>query len=337
MEKTTSAVQLWLRFIKCLLPRKQKRASKADWYLAEFIIQYHQVVDACAVIEKNYPIHAKDATHLYMNHVCKADYGAQWWQEHADYVCQAWFIWRYLCEHKLIQAPVLPEMSYHYLTLKPEQQLHDEELLLQLIRYAARPVEGSIFIRCVPSEEMDSLMRSLRCKRIPDGYVRKVDECAAPIEDRAVQMAISLLEAGYAITVQEKKLHEKILDGNYVPEHRHWIRATKNADWLQMVYPYDVPLHRYLMQMGGRWTGKQMLLHITAADRFHDVIRLYDFHLTEEADKMIGAWKEAAAQATIYRKRKSKNEPEPPSTLDRFHAMLNQSADVPEDLIDPND
>lgn len=327
---------MWLRFFQCLLPWR-RNASDADRYLADFILRYHQIADACAVIEKNNAIDAQKTAKTYMNHICQSSYGIEWWSENSDYVCQAWFIWRYLCEHGLIRQSEAPQEMPAFQMITPEDCRHQEPLLLRLDRNAVRPEEGNLFIRCVSHDAMDGLMRRLRFGRIPDGYVRKVDECAAPIESRAVQTAIALLEAGYTVAVLEKRLHQMIIDEVYEPEHRHWIRATRNNEWLQMVYPYDVPLHRYLLQMGGRWTGKQMLLHITAADRLKDVIRLYGFRTTEEAGKRIAAWEEAARQATIYRKRKRKSEPDSPGTLDLFRELLNQPVVIPEDLIDLND
>ena len=80
-----------------------------------------------------------------------------------------------------------------------------------------------------------------------------------------------------------------------------------------------------------------MLLPVTASERLKDIIRLYDFRLTNEAGRRLESWEKARESATNYCPRRVRNEPPKPDVKDRFHQLLLQGAEVPADLIDPTD
>lgn len=317
--------RLWLRLTK-------KHDAPREACVRRFCLRYGQVLAACEVL---LPGEGRHLARRYMRRVLTEPDPA-WWAENEGDLTQPWFIWQYACGCNLVEpAPEEPPQ----LALEPirPEGGGTATILLVLERNPRQADQGLIYLHCAQEDLPPDAARKLRCKPIPGGYVRKVDECAAPITDRAVQTAVRLLHQGYAVCVQDKALHGRILREEYVPEHLYWVRAAEKPEWLRLTYPYDGALHQYLQQMGGRWTGKQMLLPVTASQRLKDVARLYGFRMTGEAQRRLAIWEEARQQATIFRARRTKVEPPQPAVVDQFRQMLQMDAEVPADLIDPAD
>lgn len=325
----------WWQQVRCTAAnRKGGTNTPANRYRRDFCYRYHEILHACDLLDTQRD--GRALARKYIQHVLEHQC-LQWWAENAEYTAQPWFIWQYMCEHGLASPPVEQKVSLNVKPILPDGEAPQAILLLQIERDAKNPDQGLIHLRCVQNDLTEEQAKQLRCRYISGGYVRKVDECAAPIMDRAVQMGVKLLNQGFGVCVQEQALYERILCSEYEPEHLHWVRAAEAVDWLRLTYPYDVELHGYLLQMGGRWTGKQMLLSVTASDRLRDIVRLYNFRMTAEAQRRLALWEEACRNATIYKPRRLRNEPPQIGAGDLFRQMLEQTADVPADLIDPAD
>ena len=322
----------WLKRVREHTVRKPSSDERA--FIRSFSLMYREVMHSCSILVTDGT--EKELAQRYMKHVL-AHQNTQWWSECEEYAQQPWFIWQYACEHGLVIPPTTAEVPLKAFPIIPEGDNAGVVFLVRIERNAMRPDQGLIHLQGAQDALTEEQVKQLRCKYIPGGYIRKVDECSAPILDRAVQMSLSLLQQGIGVCVQEKALYERILHEEYQPVHRHWISDTECPDWLRVIYPYDPTLHNYLIQMGGRWTGKKMLLPVTASERLKDIISLYDFRLTKEASRRLTLWEKARANATIYSPRRVRNEPPKPEVKDRFHQLLLQGAEVPADLIDPID
>lgn len=320
--------------IKDMLGGRMRSRTAVERETSIFCRKYQQVCQACRQLDEGHDEQMRRLPGRYMSHILHTPHDEEWWQQNAEYLTEPWFIWQYATEYALVvpKAPAANEPQY--LLISPEKAPAKEALFISAHRDAHRPDEGTLYVYGTSSEALDALMRSLRFKKIAGGYVRKVDECASPLVDRAVQTAVKLLDHGFSTCVQERYLHQRITAGAYEPEHRHWICAAQTPEWLRLMYPYDVHLHQHLKKMGGSWNGKQMLLPISATEKLQDVIRLYDFRMTQEAQRRMDVWNRAMQQATVYRPRRRQNEPPAPEPIDRFRAMLNRPVEIPEDLLD---
>ena len=314
--------------------RKGSINSSENKYRRDFCYRYQEILCACDLLETQRD--GRALAQKYMQHVLEHQ-RLQWWTENAADTAQPWFVWQYMCEHGLVTPPVEQKASLNVKPILPDGEAPQAILLLQIERDVKNPDQGFIHLHCAQNDLTEDQAKQLRCRYISGGYVRKVDECAAPIMDRAVQMCVMLLNQGFGVCVQEQALYERILCYEFEPEHLYWVRAAEAVEWLRLTYPYNVELHGYLLQMGGRWTGKQMLLPVTASDRLRDIIRLYNFRMTVEAQRRLALWEEACRRATIYKPRRLRNEPSQIGAVDLFRQMLEQKADVPADLIDPAD
>ncbi len=301
-------------------------------HMRRFCLGYRAIHSACGLLVTDGGALAR----AYMRHVL-AQQGMPWWQAHASDAAQPWFIWQYACENGLVSPCEPGEGRLNVKLILPAENAQAKIVLLQVERNAAQPEQGLVHLHCAADDLTQAQARALRCRYIPGGYVRRVDECGAPILDRAVELGIALLGQGIGVCVQEEGLHDRLLQEDFVPEHLHWVRAAQAPEWLWLTYPYDAALHGYLLKMGGRWTGKQLLLPVTASDRLQDIVRLYDFRLTRGAQQRLALWEEARSSATVFSPRRARNAPPQPGTMDRFRQMLEAQADIPADLRDPAD
>lgn len=332
--KKNSIIRWWQQVRYAAANRKGSINSSENKYRRDFCYRYQEILCACDLLETQRD--GRALAQKYMQHVLEHQ-RLQWWTENAADTAQPWFVWQYMCEHGLVTPPVEQKASLNVKPILPDGEAPQAILLLHMEREVKNPEQGLIHLHCAQKDLTEEQAKQLRCRYISGGYVRKVDECAAPIMDRAVQMGVMLLNQGFGVCVQEQALYERILCYEFEPEHLYWVRAAEAVEWLRLTYPYNVELHGYLLQMGGRWTGKQMLLPVTASDRLRDIIRLYNFRMTVEAQRRLALWEEACRRATIYKPRRLRNEPSQIGAVDLFRQMLEQKADVPADLIDPAD
>lgn len=328
-------IKSWLRLLRFLAGSKKAGITPTERDCRrDFCLCYPEILQACCLLAQDGDGH--NLMQLYMQHVLERQ-PLQWWIENSSYAVQAWFIWQYLCAQGLVTPPPAQSCALTVKVLRPNGDNPHSVILMRLARDAKNPLQGFIHLHCAPDDLTEQQAKQLRCKYISGEYVRKVDECAAPIMDRAVQIGVTLLKQNIGVCVDEQALYERLLCAEYEPEHLYWVRAAEVPDWLRLTYPYQAELHELLLQAGGRWTGRQMLLPVTASERLQDIARLYNFRVTAEAQRRLTLWEEAYRRATIYSPRRARNEPPKPGAKDLFRQMLAQKADVPADLIGPAD
>lgn len=313
--------------IRALIPARRDGAEPAlrDARVS-FVRRFPAVQAACALVRED----ADDLAAAYAAHVLKTQTDPAWWRENARTMTEAWFIWRYAVQNGLIEdeAGAPPDTP---VVMKSEREIGQAQIFVE--RSVRRCDEGRILICCAP--ETDAL-RALGYAARDGRYARRVDECAGGIMQRAAEAGETLLAAGYTLTLPDEALRDRIAAGDYAPERRHWVRAAGRPDVLRLTYPHDPTLHRYVCMAGGRWNGRYVELPISCAGRLDDLIRLYGFNVTEEAERCIAAWKRALETAQVYRPRK-RPQSELPKPEDMFRKMLARETKVPRDLMDDDE
>lgn len=303
---------------------------------ARFATRYREVWAACSELEPCMRTSPSRLAADYMSAVLLRERKGEWWHENEEALTQPWFIWEYAREQGMLMPMELPKASQPEIrVIQPESVRHEGVVRLVLKPCATRGDEGVLEADyAFMDAEFVGIMRTRRFVRSKGIYALEVDETSRPLMDRAVEIAVLLLDEGYAICVRGEELVERIRRGEFVPEHLYWITALPEADQLCIRYPRNVQLHRYVCSAGGRWDGKRVLISIQNADRLEELIHLYGFQLTEEAQLRLETWREAVRSAVIFRERKKKNRENVMPVEDRFRQLLNQSADIPQDLLE---
>ncbi len=314
--------------IRALIPARRQGGTEPALRDARlsFIRRFPAVEEACALFQDD----AQALAAAYAAHVLKTQTNPAWWRENARRLSEAWFIWRYAVQNGLVEDKA-DEPTAAPVVMKSEREVGQAQIFIE--RSARRCDEGRILICCAPETDV---LRALGYAAREGRYARRVDECAGGVLQRAAEAGEALLAAGYTLTVPDETLRDMIAAGDYAPERRHWVRAAGRPDVLRLTYPHDSTLHRYVCMAGGRWNGRYVELPISRADRLDDLIRLYGFNVTEEAEKRIAAWKRALETAQVYRPRK-RPQRELPRPEDMFRKLLSRETEVPRDLMDDDE
>ena len=308
------------------IARAQRDADRADDGLLDhrlaFVRRLSDVIKACALLQEDAATLAAD----YASHVLKAQQDITWWQTNEKHLAEAWFIWRYAVQNGLIAGE--SETPDDPIIMKSEHEAGQAQIFIE--RNVKCPDEGRILICCAPATDV---LRPLGFASRDGRYARRVDECAGGLLERAAEAGEALLAAGYTLTLPDESLRDLIAQGNYEPEKRYWVRTSGRSDVLRLSYPHDPTLHRYVCMAGGRWNGKYVEFPISCADRLDDLMRLYGFSVTAEAEKRIRLWKQALESAQTYRPRKKPRDALP-RPEDMFRKMMARETVVPRDLLD---
>lgn len=327
-------LHLGLRLTDRLLRRKQKNASsELEKMRSDLAMRYRDVLAACRSLES-----VADPVALardYLNALFTRETQTDWWRENGVYLAQPWFIWDYGVAHNFIQPPSpAHETPFPLRVLRPESGARGVAVQLQLTREIAAPDHGRIrlFSAC-EDERYASLIVSMGYRTKDGVCARTIDSLCAPIVDRAVDLAVALLENGYSVCVDEPLLEDRILRRDFAPEQKYWVVAAPPPDKLKLVYPRDPRLHQYVCMAGGRWNGAYVEFPICNADRLEELMRLYGFRADAEAQHRLDLWRQALDQATVYRRRGGKTR-ESVSAQDVFQALLKRNPPVLEDLLE---
>ena len=268
----------------------------------------------------------------YMTALWTQENDISWWQTNSEYLAQPWFIQEYAQARGWLPAPQ-PGVMTPYYVLMPESGAASECVHMRIERHTGAPAQGEVYIEAAPEVLPGALMRTLHCAQVDPGrYVRRVREVHGCIIDRAVEVGMALLEAGYRLSVQERALRDGILEGSYEPMHRYWIYESSQPELLYIGYPWEAKLHNYVRRAGGYWNGRRMEILVCQVDALEELALRYGFRFTSEARRRLDTWREASMQATIYRNRKRK--PSMEEIQDEFVKLLNRPIQVPEDLQD---
>lgn len=111
-----------------------------------------------------------------------------------------------------VERAVMEEM-----TLRPSEPVTDlvTEIRLQVDSITAKLPEKN--------EEFRLLLRGLRFEWVSGRWTRKIVETKGSMHDRAAELGIKLLAAGFPIRVSDEQLQQQIQAGTYEPECRRWV------------------------------------------------------------------------------------------------------------------
>ena len=277
------------------------------------------------------PAAARRLAARYVSALWERERELEWWQANGDYLAQPWFVLQYARAQGWLCAPEAAPAPELY-ALQPEGAALGR-VVLSVKRRLDAPEQGELELDATPPELPEELAHALHCTRLESGrYARAIREVHGAIVERAVELGVTLLEAGYELCVAERALRDRIAEGRFEPMHRYWIYEAAQPERLCLWYPWDARLHAYVRQAGARWTGRRMEIPITQASELHELALRYGFRFTVEAQRRLEAWHAASLYATIYRKRVRK--PDAAAVQDEFVRLLERPIRVPEDLYD---
>lgn len=137
-----------------------------------------------------------------------------------------------------------------------------------------------------------------------EGWERKCTKFTGSPLDRATEISIKLLKAGYIICIVEDSLKEMILNKEYEPEQKRWIAKRsegKYTDWFSVSYEYgNEKLYKAAKNIAGsRWSNPNVVIPSYQYDAVLDLVDQHGFKLSSGAIDLIKRAKKAREESLI--------------------------------------
>lgn len=137
-----------------------------------------------------------------------------------------------------------------------------------------------------------------------EGWERKCTKFTGSPLDRATEISIKLLKAGYIICIFEGSLKEMILNKEYEPEQKRWIAKRsegKYTDWFSVSYEYgNEKLYKAAKNIAGsRWSNPNVVIPSYQYDAVLDLVDQHGFKLSSGAIDLIKRAKKAREESLI--------------------------------------
>lgn len=143
-------------------------------------------------------------------------------------------------------------------------------------------------------------------------WERKCNSFTGSPLDRATEISILLLKAGFIISIVDDALKEKILKKEYAPEHKRWIKAIvegQHTGWFAISWEYgNETIYKAARAIGGsRWSRPQVVIPSHQYEAIQDLADQFEFKLSTGAKELIESAKKTKEEALIV----DMSEPEP--------------------------
>lgn len=122
--------------------------------------------------------------------------------------------------------------------------------------------------------------------------------------DRAAEMGILLLKAGFIICIYDDELKTKIVNKDYKPEHKRWIHAIAKGDhpgWFGISWEHDnEKIYKAARAIGGsRWSRPYVVIPPYQYEAIQDLAEAYNFKMSNGARELIESAKQTKEEALI--------------------------------------
>ena len=163
-------------------------------------------------------------------------------------------------------------------------------------------------------------------------WFRKTNELTGSYIDRAAELANELLNLGFRVSIPEKEMKEKAINGTYERECNRWIITDKEKNKLKIKWYgdsenlYSISKKAYL----GRWVNSSVITDISKYEKIEEFAQMYDCNISQEAKKLIEQYKkelENIEKVDVVKTEKLKNK-------DGLKDILNSSREILDDLVD---
>lgn len=136
------------------------------------------------------------------------------------------------------------------------------------------------------------------------GWERKCNQFTGSTLDRATEISILLLKAGFIISIVEDTLKEKILKKEYTPEQKRWIFKRTSGSyngWFSVEWEYgNETIYKAARAIGGsRWSKPSVVVPSYQYEAIQDIAEAYNFKLSPGAIDLIESAKKTKEESLI--------------------------------------
>ena len=160
-----------------------------------------------------------------------------------------------------------------------------------------------------------------------NAWQMKISEKTGTAAERAAELGNKLLNAGFAIRIQDPETLQNAIDGNYEPMTSRWISTSENAFFITWAKDDDF-YDRARMLPGAKYSRPGIRVPNREYEAVLDFAGTYDFKLTQTAQELVQQMQSASRVVTPASAKVAEYNERPVADI------LNSSRDILEDLMD---
>ena len=193
----------------------------------------------------------------------------------------------------------------------------------------------NLYARYIKDEKFIEIVKEVgfQWDRYRHIWGKEITEYTGSVEERAAELGIKLLSAGFTVEFPNTEAKEAALSGNFKPECKRWIKKQKNTGKLAIVWEgrNDFIYSSSKKLPGAKWADGYMSVPTEFYREVQDFAKTLGFSVSKSAQEAIDEYmkKESDFECTEV------NAPKPEiSDKEKVARLLKASGTVIEDLLD---
>ncbi|WP_300924884.1 hypothetical protein [uncultured Clostridium sp.] len=181
------------------------------------------------------------------------------------------------------------------------------------------------------NEEFKNLVRKLGYRWNFKFWVREISETTGSYEDRAAELGNKLLNEGFVVSIQEKEIREKAVNGEFEKECKRWIYARSNKKLAIVWKGRSDSLYNASRKIpSARWEDRAMTVNVSKYKELEEFAEMYDFRFTKASRRLIDSYIEDFKNINKVVPKKV----EETILKDGLNDILNSSREIISDLLE---
>ncbi|WP_040328391.1 hypothetical protein [Clostridium ihumii] len=182
------------------------------------------------------------------------------------------------------------------------------------------------------NEDFRLILKDLKYSWKNGRWEREISESTGSYIDRAAELGNRLLNEGFSISIQDKDIREKAVNGDFEYECDRWIYGRANTSKFAIRWQgYDRNLYDDAKGLpGARWENGAMLVDISHFEEVEEFAELFEFKFSQKAVSLIDKYKEELTKVDTV----DVEEVEKYTPKDGLSEILESSREIIPDLID---
>jgi hypothetical protein len=136
------------------------------------------------------------------------------------------------------------------------------------------------------------------------GWKRECNSLTGSPLDRATEIGIVLLKSNFVISICDEALKGKILNKEFIPEHKRWIQKRIGGSyvgWFAISWEYgNEKLYKAAKAIAGsKWSNPSVVVPPYQYEAILDLVDLYGFKLSKGAKELVESAKKTKEEALV--------------------------------------
>ncbi len=166
-------------------------------------------------------------------------------------------------------------------TAEPVEKKHTGAVSIAIINEAVQA-------KYQKNDDFIAVVKALGFKWDGITWILKCGVTTGTAEERAAELGNNLLNAGFAIMIQDQEILKNAIDGNYTPRTFRWISKLMSEEKFSIQWGKDDDLYKAAKRLPhARYSSGRIEVPVSEADAVMDFAKTYDFKLTKGAQDVM--------------------------------------------------